>query len=222
MDRISLKLEQGIAQFACSACSSCSSVTGMSLCSIKDRGCCWYFPKFTLHDIHRMTKTSEGLEILGKICALAEVRIYNYYIHAKGYFDEEGYKGYMESIEVHEYDIDDKTIFFRGCPFIIPGSGCTLPVQYRTCVCNFYICDEILAEASKYDEFQAYIRERDHYVKWVERENRSLEYLLAGMRINLADDFDEVIGVLKDIPLEQYEFPQLAPVSIIDGYDIGA
>lgn len=222
MVKIYLKFDQDIPQYACSSCSNCSSVFGKSLCSIKDRGCCWYFPKFTLHDIHKMTKSEEGLKILDKILTLPEVKVYNYYIHAKGYFDEIGYKKYMESRQSNQYAVQDKSIFFRACPFIKPGSGCTLPVKYRSYVCNFYICDEILSEACKYDGFEAYLKERSSYVKWVEWENRSLEHLLEERGLNLVNNFHEIIGVLKDIPLDNYEFPQLKPIEIIAEYNVGA
>jgi hypothetical protein len=169
-----------------------------------------------------MVKSEEGLKILDRILNLPKVKVYNYYIHAKGYFDEIGYKKYLESEQAHQNDVEDKSIFFRACPFVKPGIGCTLSEKYRSYVCNFYICDEILRQVEKYDVFKDYIKERNNYVKWIEWENRSLEILLREKGLNLVNNFDEVISLLKDIPLENYEFPNLAPIEVIDEYSIGA
>lgn len=206
MERIYLKFDRGIPQYACTSCSSCRSVFGISLCSIKNRGCCWYFPKFTLHEIHKMAKSQEGLDILYSIRKLPGIRIYNYYIYVKGYFDEKGYKKFLESGHADKYDVEDKTVFFRACSFVRPGKGCTLPVRYRSYVCNFFICREATEKVEKYDLFKDFIKERDSYVSWIEWQNYSLEMLLREKGLTLAKDFDKVINTLKDIPLELCEF----------------
>jgi hypothetical protein len=212
MVNLKVKLDQGVPQYCCNSCSNCQSIHGKSLCSIKNRGCCWYFPKFTLHEIHRMVKDDEGLKALGVILKLPEVKVYNYFIHSKGYFDERGYKKYLESEQAYDTDLPDKSIFFRACPFVESGIGCTLPEKYRSYICNFYICDEIAGELKGAEEFKRYIKERDSYVKWLEWENNSLEILLKEKKINLVSNFYEVINLLKDLPLENYEFPSLPPI----------
>ena len=81
-----LKLDEGVPQYICSSCGNCHSVFGRSLCSIKNRGCCWYFPKFTLHEIHKMVKSQEGLDMLHNMLKLPEMKkFYNYYLQAKEY-----------------------------------------------------------------------------------------------------------------------------------------
>ena len=218
MIELDLKLDQGIPQFGCSSCRNCQSIFGKSLCSIKNRGCCFYFPKFTLYEIHKMVRGKEGLKTLNKIIKLPRTKIYNYYIHAKGYFDEAGYKKYITTEEAYEFNIKDKSIFFRACPFVKQGIGCTLPRRYRSYVCNFFICDEIVKKAEKYDEFKNYIRERNSYVRWIEWENLSLQELLDEKKINLADNFEEVINALKSIPLEECEFPNLNSIMVADEF----
>jgi len=222
MTKIYLKLDKGVPQYACSSCSNCRSLFGKSLCSIKNRGCCWYFPKFTLHEIHKMAKSLEGLDILNSMLKLPGIKVYNYYLHAKGYFDEVNYKKYMERVQGQEDDVEDKSIFFRVCPFVKGGKGCTLPVKYRSAVCNFFICREVIEDIEKQDVFKDYIKERDSYVRWVEWENNSLEMLLREKGLTLADNFDEVIDTLRDIPLEPYEFPYLPPIESDGGFSIGA
>lgn len=216
MVKVHLKFDQGIPQYACSSCNNCYSVFGKSLCSIKNRGCCWYFPKFTLHEIHKMVRSKEGQKTLYSVLSLPKIRIYNYYIHAIGHFDEVGYKRYLESEQIHHINVADKSIFFRTCPFVKSGVGCTLPKKYRSYVCNFYICDEIIKDVEKYDGFQNYIKERNSYIKWTQWENYSIEMLLREKGLNLVSNFDEVINLLENIPLENYEFPHLDPIEVVN------
>ena len=60
-----------------------------------------------------MSHSKEGLNLLEKIIKLPKTIIYNYYIHALGYFDEEWYENYLESQDSNMYSVKDKTIFFR-------------------------------------------------------------------------------------------------------------
>lgn len=215
MIKIDLEIDQGIPQYGCSSCWNCQSVFGKSLCSINNRGCCWYFPKFSLYEIHKMVKTEEGLETLKNIINLPKTKIHNYYIHAEGYFDELGYNEYIKNEYEYDTKIKDKTIFFRACPFVEAGKGCTLPKRYRSYVCNFFICDDILKKAEKHEEFNKYINERNSYARWIEWENVSLESLFMEQRLNLVNNFDEIINILKDMPLRECEFRNLEPIEIL-------
>ncbi|GKX68516.1 hypothetical protein [Inconstantimicrobium mannanitabidum] len=216
MIEINLKIDQGIPQYGCSSCSNCHSIFGNSLCSIKNRGCCWYFPKFTLYEIHKMAKEKNGLETLSRIMNLPKVEVHNYFIHAKGYFDEVGYKNYINSGQAYNTDVKDKTIFFRACPFVEQGVGCTLPKRYRSYVCNFFICDEVVKKVESYSQYKQYVNERNNYVRWIEWENLSLETFLTEKKLNLVNNFDEVITILKDMPIRECEFCSLRPIVVSD------
>ncbi|WP_294129699.1 hypothetical protein [uncultured Clostridium sp.] len=85
MGKIFLSNTNGVPQIGCSTCYECNSIFGKSLCEVKKRGCCWYFPKFNLYEIQKMAKSSDGLEILKKIINMPNTVVYNYYIHAKGF-----------------------------------------------------------------------------------------------------------------------------------------
>lgn len=222
MTKLHLKLEQGVPQYVCSSCCNCNSILGKSYCSIKNRGCCWYFPKFILHDLHKMVKSEEGLSILNKVLSLPNVKINNYYIQAKGYFDEPGYKIYLKNEYNENEDVRDKSIFFRACPFVLPGAGCTLPVKYRTYICNLFICEDVIKDLEENEILRVYMRERDRYVKWIEWENQSLEILLREKGLNLKDHFDEVVALLSETELDRYEFPDLTPIGPVDEFFIGA
>ncbi|MBP3915193.1 MULTISPECIES: hypothetical protein [unclassified Clostridium] len=258
MGKIFLSNTNGIPQIGCSTCYECNSIFGKSLCEVKKRGCCWYFPKFNLYEIQKMAKSSDGLEILKKIINMPNTVVYNYYIHAKGFFDEKSYNKYIntkgkcslefaiekdvkeireeilyedEEYEIYkEYDnqdlierkqikkprvIKDVSMFFRSCPFVISGKGCTLNSQYRSYVCNFFICDEIVENLYNNNEFKKYTEERDNYIRWIEWENSSLQSLLIENNINLINNFDEVIKVLQRIQLNEYEFPNLDEITFV-------
>lgn len=257
MDKIFLKISDGTPQFGCTSCYKCSSIFGKSLCEIKNRGCCWYFPKFTLYDIQKMIKSSEGLKTLNMILNLPNVKVYNYYIHAIGSFDMDSYNKYIDNAytndlnyasaeevneirnaiiseqeeyliyeEYNRYDltvkknihkprvINDVSMFFRTCPFVIEGKGCTLNEKFRTYICNFFICDEITDSIINNEIFKKYIKERESYVRWIKWENSSLQSLLVNNKINLIDNFSEVIYILKETEFNEYEFPNLNEIQL--------
>jgi hypothetical protein len=222
LDKVYLNVSDGVPQFVCTACSNCHSIMGISMCDVQNRGCCSYFPKFELHDLHKMSKTAEGLNILDQIRAMPSIIIYKYYIHAKGYFNEMAYKSFVNSDKVSDYDIEDKTIFFRACPFVKPGMGCTLPVKFRHYICNVFICRDVTERAETTELFEEYKEACSIYARWLKRENGSLEMLLREENITLEENFNDVIEFLKDLPLEYYEFPQLPEITISSGFSIGA
>ncbi len=205
-------------RFVCNLCYCCKSMMGTSLCSIKDRGCCYYYPKFTLFDIQRMSHSQEGMEVLKNILDNTGTRLYNYYIHATGYFDQSGYDSYTKSKHQRIGSIHDDSIFFKACPFVVSGKGCSIPKEYRSYVCNFFLCNEICEAAEGTPEFKRYIAERDNYVRWLNWENRSLEYMLMDKGVSLKDNLLESVEILKDIPITVYDFPQLE--DIITGEDL--
>lgn len=215
MDRIYLKLHDGTPQYVCTTCRHCTSIYGKSMCKIKNRGCCWYFPKFTLFEVHKMSKSSIGRKILNYIHNIKTAKVYNYYIHVKGYFDKIGFKKYLDTEECYENDVKDKSIFFRLCPFVKPKQGCTLPQQYRSYVCNFFVCDSVKKKLKKYDEFKNYIRECNRYVRWIEWENCSLEHILEENKLNLIDDFKGAVELLSSIPLENCEVSNLKGIEVL-------
>lgn len=222
MIKINLELSEGIPQYSCNCCGKCDSLFAKSLCAVKNRGCCWYFPKFTLYEIHKMTKSEDGLATLKRIISLPKTDIYHYYIHAKGFFDEKAYKMYMMNEYKPYSEARDRSIFFRACPFVKQGEGCTIPKQYRSYVCNFFICEEVTDKIKHKEEYNKYVEERQNFVRWIDWENYSLEMMLREKNLNLEENFNEVIAVLKDTPLEQYEFPYLPPISEHEEVKIGA
>ena len=214
MGKLYLNFDQGVPRYVCTGCSSCSSVMGNSMCSIKNRGCCSYFPKYSLLDIQRMAKAEEGLQILSTIISHPGTVVYQYTIHTKGFFDKTGYEEYMRSgQQLFTEDVNDQTVFFRACPFVRSGHGCTIPPVYRDFICNMFICAEILTQPSSIEAMKPYIDERSSYAGWVEWENSTLQHILCKNKINLDTDFHGTIEVLQKTSLSVYEFPCFKPVN---------
>jgi hypothetical protein len=191
---------------------------GTSLCSIKDRGCCYYYPKFTLFDIQKMSHSEDGMEVLRRILKNPGTRVYNYYIHATGYFDQSGYDSFIKDGMPKVGTVHDDSIFFKACPFVVSGKGCSIPKEYRSYVCNFFLCREICEMAEESPEFKRYMEERDRYVRWLDLEDRSLEYMMMDKGITLKSNLEESLDLLENIPIMEYEFPKLE--DIITGEDL--
>jgi len=223
MGKVYVEYDDGVARYVCTSCHRCTSLYGTSLCKIKNRGCCFYFPEFTLVDIHRMSVTLEGLRTLEIIRRQPGAVFYSYHIHVKGYFDRQGYDEYMKKGRLlGDGSIQDHTMFFRACPFVEGGRGCTLPPRYRTIVCNFFICSEILEHPNLQAAFKPYLEERSRYARWEYREKLELQHVLMEKGLDLINNFEEAIEVLQDTPLNLYEFPPLEPVEYADGWSQGA
>lgn len=202
-----------IPQYGCGYCNNCSSLFGTSLCKIKNRGCCFYFPKFTLYDIHKMVQSPQGEDILNFILTNNNTEIYHYYIHSKGYFEEESYNKNKNTLNEDLCKVEDKTIFFRACPFVKEGMGCTIPAKFRSNVCNFFICDEVKSKLSSSPLFQKYEEECRKYSSFIKWENDGLELMLRHMNLDLINNFNQCINILKDLPLNQYEFPNIEAIT---------
>lgn len=213
MGNISIDYDMGVPQIKCTDCGKCSSVMARSLCGVTDRGCCHYFPEFTLVDIQRMALLEGGDKALELILSYPGTEINNFNLYSKGYFDKAAYDEYILSDNLLKTgSIRDHTIFFRSCPFVEPGIGCKLPPRFRTTVCNFFVCSEILEHPDLQDLFVDYIQERSRYSRWVYRESSVLTHILSENGVNLKTDFDKALKLLAETEPSCYEFPQLEPV----------
>ncbi len=213
MGNIFIDYDLGVPQIKCTDCGKCSSIMGRSLYHVTNRGCCHYFPEFTLVDIQRMATLEGGDNALETILSYPGTIVNNYNIYSKGCFDKAAYDEYIASGNLLETgSIRDHTIFFRSCPFVEPGVGCKLPPRFRTTVCNFFICEEILERPDLKESFTGYIEERSRYSRWVYRESTTLMHILNDHGVNLVTDFDASIRLLARIEQSCYEFPALERV----------
>jgi hypothetical protein len=214
MGNIFIDYDIGIPQIKCTDCGKCDSIIGRSLCSVTDRGCCHYFPEFTLVDIQRMAILEGGKEALELILSCPGTTVNNFNLYSKGYFDKAAYDQYISSGNLLKTgSIRDHTIFFRCCPFVEPGKGCKLPPRFRTTVCNFFVCAEILERPDLQDFFTEYLEERSRYSRWVYRESAVLAHILTENGLNLVSGFDAAIELLAHVEQNNYDFPELEPVN---------
>ncbi|NJD03893.1 MAG: hypothetical protein FIA99_15145 [Ruminiclostridium sp.] len=213
MGKISVEYDCGVPQLACTDCGNCDSIMGKSLCSTVSRGCCHYFPEFTLAEIQRLLHLPDGGKALDTILDYPGTVINNFNLHAKGHFEKEAYDNYFAGGELLETGkIMDHTIFFRTCPFVREGSGCIFPVRFRTTVCNLFICSEIIENPGYHNEFKPYIEERMRYSRWIYRESAELQHILTENGINLVLNLESSLKLLSEFALNEYKFPILEPV----------
>ncbi len=217
MGNIFIFFDMGVPQIGCTDCCSCNSLMGKSLCDVDNRGCCHYFPEFTLLDIQRMSVLENGKQALDIILSNPGTVINRFSIYSKGPFDKTSYDKYIESGELIETDIHDHTIFFRTCPFVIPGKGCRLPVRFRTTVCNLFVCQEILNTVENRAMLEELMKERSRYSRWVYRESGILQHILESRGLDLIKDFSASIRMLEELELNSYNFPEPEPVTFSSG-----
>ncbi|NLM09255.1 MAG: hypothetical protein GX213_00405 [Clostridiaceae bacterium] len=220
---IYIDFDEGIPRLAYSGCSRCSSLIGVSLSQIKNRGCCYYSPKFYPVEIQRMCHSEEGLAVLDSIISMPDTVIHDDHILVKGSYDIILHEKMMkDGLVPLGGNVTDTSVFFRTCPFVRSGSGCTLSPRYRSYVCNFFICSEILDNPDYKDKLKPYLRERENYIRFLEWENNQLIMAMRGEGLTFRKNLNGAIEFLKNIGINQYDFPKLEPIVIPDNHTIGA
>jgi len=223
MTFIYIDFDNGVPRLAYTGCYRCSSLIGVSLCKTKNRGCCYYFPKFYPVEIQRMCHSEDGMALLNNIISMPDAVIYDDHILVRGSYDIILHQKMLkDGLVSSNENVKDTSVFFRTCPFVRPGMGCTLPPRYRSYVCNFFMCSEIIDNPNYKDRLEPYIRERENYVRFLEWENNQLIMAMREEDITFVKDFGAAAAFLKDTEINQYDFPKLDPVTIHDDNTIGA
>lgn len=223
MATIFMDFDDGVPRLAYTGCAWCSSAMGISLCQTKKRGCCSYFPKFYPVELQRMSLSSEGLECLARILSIPGTVLHDDHIHAKGTFDVALHDKMLRAgLLPINGGIQDTTLYFRTCPFVQDGSGCTLPARFRCYVCNFFVCREVLENPAYKALLEPYIHERANYVRFLEWENKQLIAALRSEGLSVRENLKDVLQFLASIPVNQYAYPVLEPVEIPEEHNIQA
>ncbi|NLO38647.1 MAG: hypothetical protein GX115_04115 [Ruminiclostridium sp.] len=218
-----MHFDQAVPQLAYTGCAWCSSTMGISLCQTVNRGCCSYFPKFYPVELQRMSQSPEGLCVLNSILSHPGTELMDDHILVRGCYDALMYaKAQKEGTIPDDGYIQDSTIFFRTCPFVRPGLGCTLPVRYRTYVCNFFVCREVLENPAVQQQITPYLQVRANYVRFLQWENNQLLQVISDNGLTIRNHIGKVIELLAGLPINQYEFPMLEPIEMADGHGKGA
>lgn len=223
MGKVYTLFDNNVPAYIYTGCCNCLSVMGVSLCKTQDRGCCSYFPRFSLSEIRRMSKSILGLRTLDSILKHPGTVLEPFSIQSAGDFDKASYEAYLIKDRRGDLSsINDRTLFFKTCPFVKSKVGCTIPVQFRCSVCNFFLCSEVMERPDLKDAFKPYLEARSEYMRWVYYENIALEHQLLENNLHLIKNFDLTMEFLKESPLAQYDFPLLDPITFDDGNSVGA
>lgn len=166
-------------------------------------------PKFNLFDLQRMTKSKEGQLVIKKILENKNIKIFNYYIQAVGYFDKVNFEKFREHTKSNLFKGTDLSIHFKVCPFVEDGKGCSIPPQFRTPVCNFFLCKEIKNELKEKNLLKEYEDSAKEYYRYYEFENKNLIELLEERDLTLKHNIEECLNFLKSIDCYTCEFPNL-------------
>ena len=209
MHKLEYKFSNNIPNFSCNFCGNCSSfVESVSYASIKNRGCCWYFPRYTLMDIKNIIG-SGNKEFIHKLLNMKDSKIAQYHIDVYGEFDEESYKEFLHN-NIHEARDFDYKLFFRLCPFATTA-GCSLEFKLRSHPCNFYLCREVLEMCgSSYD---VYSEERKDYYSYCNYFSETLKYALIDNGVSLVDNPLKALEIIEATDIPDFLPRKLSPIN---------
>ena len=140
-----------------------------------------------------------------------------------GIFEEEKYQKFLQgNLELSNEELNilisdefhDKSLFFKSCPFVEDGVGCTIPFQFRNPVCNFFLCHEIKNNAHDDKLIKEYENEAESFWKFYDWENMNLTHLLHENNLNLLKDFHKTLKFLANYEISYYDFPPLAEMDL--------
>ncbi|WDC84462.1 hypothetical protein PL321_01260 [Caloramator sp. mosi_1] len=189
--------EDNIPLFRCSLCGRCDGFIESKSYINKNRGCCWYYPKYTLMDIKNIISLGRE-DFIRELSTKENVYKSNYFLEVRGYFDEEGYK---KSNLKQDIDFDTK-LFFRLCPFW-QENGCKIEFKLRPHPCNLYLCREVI-ELCK-DGYSEFSKERRDYFSYMNYFNEVIKHELMEKRMDLTSDFEGTLDFIKNYQVPNFE-----------------
>lgn len=196
--------------FKCSSCKNCTSMESTNMLNI-NRGCCFYFPKYSLIDIKNIINFKK--DFLFKLIRKKNVTVNNYFIEVAGTFDKTAYQRFIKNTseeELSKYTGFDKTLFFKKCFFITP-KGCSIDFRLRPHQCNLYLCRK-LAESSNY-LLKNYSKERKDYFAYCNYIDITLSQYLKDNLLTLKNNFKQSVNFLEKIKIDNFFFSKLENVS---------
>lgn len=211
MHKLEYEFNNNSPVFKCSFCGNCGSfVESTSYTSIKTRGCCWYFPKYSLMDLKNIID-SGNKSFIYKLLNMRNSEIHQYHINVNGEFNKEKYEEYLkESFYEDSEDSDfDPKLFFRLCPFATT-KGCSIPFDLRPHPCNLYLCREVINACG--EDYKDFSKERKDYYSYCKYYSDTLKYALMDNGVDLESDPFKAIDILQDTEIPGFEFKHLSPI----------
>lgn len=208
---LSYKVLDNTPIFKCNSCKNCTSMESTNMLGI-NRGCCFYFPKYSLIDIKNIINFKK--DFLFKLITKENVITHDYFIEVKGTFDKTAYSNFAKNStegEFSKYGNFDKTLFFKKCSFITP-KGCSIDFRLRPHQCNLYLCRN-LSENSSY-LCKNYSRERKDYFAYCNYMNTTLIQYFKDNLLTLKNNFKQSVNFLDKIKIDNFLFSKLENVKL--------
>lgn len=203
------EMHDNIPVFKSNLCGKCTNMLeSTSYASAMNRGCCWYFPKYTLVDIKNILSIDKKDYLLSIIkndfCTMN-----SYSFELKGYFNKNSYEQYMNHKEHKNQSDFDEKLFFKICP-LAAKKGCSIDFSLRPHPCNLYLCREIVNICK--NQYENYKKERKDYFAYCNYFDEVLREELDCNNINLINDFDKSLAAIENYDLPLFEPRSLAPI----------
>lgn len=213
MDILKYEFKNNIPVFKCSYCGQCSgTLESTSLLNTKNRGCCWYFPKYTLIDIKNILNLKQK-DFIKQLLTKYNTILSQYYIQVQGIFDEISYKNYLQSNDNSDFD---SKLFFKLCPFF-NNNGCGVDFYLRPHPCNLYLCRNVIKFC--HDDYKLYHKERKDYYAYCNYCNEYLKQVLMENKTNLLVDFNKTLFLLDNTEISSFENRTLNPLHFTNFID---
>ena len=165
----------------------------------KNRGCCWYFPKYNLFEVKNLIN-NKNTDFLYKMIKMKNCTISQFHFEIKGLFKVKEYDNYKKKSPVGG-DFDNK-LFFRLCPFF-GENGCTIDNTLRPYPCNLYLCRSVIDLAG--GDYIHYSRERKDYASYAAYFDEALKYELMSKKTDLLSDMEKSIDVISKFNMPEFE-----------------
>lgn len=195
---LTYKFQKNIPIFKCDFCGKCDGfLESTSKCDIKNRGCCWYFPKYNLVDIKNILNLNEE-SFIYKICNMKNSYVSQYHIRINGKFFKDDYNKYI--LYGNEISGFKTKFFFRICPFF-GKDKCSLDFSLRPHPCNLYLCRKIIDWCK--DKYNSYSEERKDYYAYCNYFDESIKQSLIEAKTDLSKNIKKSLDIIKkfDMPL---------------------
>lgn len=200
MFTLSYEFHDNIPVFKSNFCGKCSGVLeSTSLVNRTMRGCCWYFPKYTLVDIKNIISHGR-IDFIHSLLKLEYSHISQYFIEVTGRFDSESFFNYSRTVE-NMPDFDNK-LFFRLCPFC-GTHGCNIDFSLRPHPCNLYLCRTMIEKCN--DSYLPFSKERRDYYSYCNYFDESIKQELKYNRVDLISNTEASLSVIENFEMPDFE-----------------
>lgn len=198
--------------FKCGLCGECKSVEADNSFGI-NRGCCFYFPKYTLTNIRYLA--GHDPEFLEKLRLLPDTIIKDYDLMVQGDLDLDGLQAVMNSENEGTSDNGpaerfDPALRFRKCRFITE-QGCSIQFNQRPHPCNLYLCRSVIENCGA--AYRPFARERKDYFGFMQYSDQVLKEALQERNLTLRSDFSGAVTVLLETYLDSFDFAELNSIN---------